>query len=73
VEQHFSETGEFAYRANEDGTVDSICLMCYRTAGSALCGISLKDLERKHSCPRAPYVSGWKPAQKKEPGDSDRP
>jgi hypothetical protein len=42
---------EFHHRVNADGTVDSICLRCYLTAGSARDETALHALETAHRCP----------------------
>jgi hypothetical protein len=55
VEEQSLNTCDFAYRSNADGTIDSICLACFRTAGSARHAINLKELEGKHSCLRPIY------------------
>jgi hypothetical protein len=38
----------FAYRTNADGSIDSICLDCFLTAGSAQQLPQLKELEKDH-------------------------
>ena len=40
----------FHRRRNEDGTFDSICLLCFRTAASAPEESELSSLELKHVC-----------------------
>ena len=40
----------FRRRHNEDGTGDSICLRCYRTAGSARNASWLQLLQSTHTC-----------------------
>jgi hypothetical protein len=40
----------FRRRHNEDGTWDSICLRCYRTAGSARNASWLQLLQSTHTC-----------------------
>ena len=42
--------GGFAYRQNADGTIDSICLRCFLTAGKALKVAVLHEIERQHDC-----------------------
>jgi hypothetical protein len=42
---------DFHHRVNVDGTVDSICLRCYLTAGSARNESELPALEAAHVCP----------------------
>lgn len=41
---------KFAHRKNIDGTFDSICLTCYRTAGSSLIENGLESHETHHIC-----------------------
>lgn len=41
---------KFAHRKNTDGTCDSICLACYRTAGSSLVEHGLLSHETHHTC-----------------------
>jgi hypothetical protein len=41
---------KYAHRKNHDGTFDSICLACYRTAGSSLIENGLFSLECSHAC-----------------------
>lgn len=40
----------FKHRHNADGSVDSICLRCFLTAGSARCLPDLKRMEDGHLC-----------------------
>jgi hypothetical protein len=40
----------FSRRHNEDGTWDSICLRCYRTAASARNATWLQLLQSAHTC-----------------------
>jgi hypothetical protein len=40
----------FLRRRNEDGTFDSICLLCFRTAASAPEELERSSLERRHAC-----------------------
>jgi hypothetical protein len=42
---------QFNYRVNADGTIDSICLRCYLTAGSAKNEADLREREDAHRCP----------------------
>jgi hypothetical protein len=46
---------QYHYRENADGTIDSICLRCYLSAGSARNETVLHALETAHRC-------GGKPA-----------
>ena len=46
----FPSEQKFAYRQNQDGTIDSICLLCYRTVCSATSKDGLGDGERMHKC-----------------------
>lgn len=43
-------TLDFKYRENVDGTLDSICLACLGTVGSAAAESDLKLVEREHVC-----------------------
>jgi hypothetical protein len=40
----------FAYRENANGTVDSICLRCFRTVGTASSRQVLAEAELPHRC-----------------------
>jgi hypothetical protein len=41
---------KYAHRKNTDGTFDSICLTCFRTAGSTLTENGLLSHETHHVC-----------------------
>jgi hypothetical protein len=41
---------KYAHRKNTDGTFDSICLTCFRTAGSSLTENGLLSHEAHHVC-----------------------
>ena len=41
---------KYAHRRNTDGTFDSICLTCFRTAGSSLIEKGLLSHEAHHAC-----------------------
>jgi hypothetical protein len=41
----------FHHRYNPDGTIDSICLSCYRTIGTTESEDCLGSSERIHRCP----------------------
>ena len=41
---------EFTHRHNDDGTVDAICLQCYRTVGTAKTTEDLAESQRSHEC-----------------------
>ncbi len=45
-----TQQGYFTHRRNQDGTLDSICMICYRTAASAPCEELLLDGEKTHRC-----------------------
>jgi hypothetical protein len=40
----------FAHRRNADASLDSICLGCFVTVGSAPLGLELQDFENNHRC-----------------------
>jgi len=40
----------FTRRKNEDGAYDSICRVCYATAGSGTTEEELQAAEREHAC-----------------------
>ena len=40
----------FVHRKNKDGTFDSICAVCFRTAGSRTAESELAEIERDHVC-----------------------
>jgi hypothetical protein len=40
----------FAHRPNNDGSVDSICLRCFRTIASDKNGRSLDMMQLQHEC-----------------------
>jgi hypothetical protein len=42
--------GDFTHRQNGDGTVDSICLHCFRTVGTAENIEGLDASEKHHIC-----------------------
>jgi hypothetical protein len=42
--------GDFTHRQNSDGTVDSICLHCFRTVGTAENIEGLGASEKQHIC-----------------------
>jgi hypothetical protein len=44
------ERSTFPHRKNEDGTVDSICPMCFRTVASCVAEWQLAKSEREHIC-----------------------
>ena len=46
---YFTRTG-FARRKNSDYSVDSICLKCFYTAGSALIEGRSEEIESDHRC-----------------------
>ena len=41
---------KFSHRANRDGTIDSICLQCFRTVFSTRHEAALDEAERDHVC-----------------------
>jgi hypothetical protein len=41
---------QFAHRANDDGTVDSICRMCFATVARTHWEADLETAERMHIC-----------------------
>ena len=41
---------EFHHRDNGNGTVDSICLICFRTVGQAESELRLSEFESRHVC-----------------------
>ena len=41
---------DYTHRHNTDGTVDSICMFCFQTVGTALKECELEASERKHRC-----------------------
>ena len=42
----------FAHRLNEDGTIDSICLSCFRTVVTTSDEVESSEHELKHDCDR---------------------
>jgi hypothetical protein len=40
----------YIHRLNEDGTIDSICLRCFRTAATARAIESLAEPQLRHQC-----------------------
>jgi hypothetical protein len=50
MDSRSSEFATFAYRTNADGSIDSICLDCFLTAGSAQWLPDLKEIEKDHDC-----------------------
>ena len=53
MDRRSSEFATFAYRTNADGSIDSICLDCFLTAGSAQWLPNLKEIEKDHDCKRS--------------------
>ncbi len=43
-------SSEYAHREKADGSFDSICLRCYRTASTATSEAALANGERTHFC-----------------------
>jgi hypothetical protein len=43
---------QFAYRRNGDGSIDSICCICYLTAATADNQVELHEREKDHRCAR---------------------
>src|ERR1700746_2564233 len=41
---------QFAKRRNPDGTMDSICLNCFRTVATCTDELELIELEKEHRC-----------------------
>jgi hypothetical protein len=44
------ESRRFAHRRNADGTIDSICPICFVTVHTATCESDLSASEREHAC-----------------------
>jgi hypothetical protein len=68
--------GLFHRRRNDDGTFDSICLACFRTAASSPEESELNSLERGHVCDRAQsdfvrYTSNYAYLAKIQPIEED--
>lgn len=61
------DSTQFFYRSNSDGTVDSICGLCFLTVVTANTFTQLKTSENVHRCPYK--LSGSK---KGHPGQTDR-
>jgi hypothetical protein len=40
----------YIHRQNEDGTVDSICMHCFRTVATAKAIENLAEAQRNHHC-----------------------
>jgi hypothetical protein len=40
----------FPHRQNRDGSLDSICITCFATVGSASTDAELSDFDKKHVC-----------------------
>jgi hypothetical protein len=47
---HNSTQGQFAHRTNGDGTVDSICRMCFATIATSHWETDLERKEKEHIC-----------------------
>lgn len=41
---------QFAMRRNPDGTMDNICLNCFRTVGTCTDELKLVEFEQNHQC-----------------------
>lgn len=47
----------FSYRQKEDGSVESICLLCYLTVAKGHNKKELEQQEREHVCECVPLVT----------------
>jgi len=43
-------SSQYAHRLNHDGTLDSVCKLCYLTVARAFREIDLAQLEMRHVC-----------------------
>lgn len=46
----FVASASFPHRANQDGTIDSICPRCYVTIGTSTLEADLASMESAHTC-----------------------
>ncbi|HSY13041.1 MAG TPA: hypothetical protein VK976_12705 [Verrucomicrobiae bacterium] len=46
----FLRPGQYAHRRNDDGTLDSICKLCYLTVARAFREMDLSHMEVRHIC-----------------------
>jgi hypothetical protein len=52
--------GAFVYRINGNGSIDSICILCYRTAAREKDELALHKAESEHVCEEVkPNVLPW--------------
>lgn len=42
---------DYAHRRNSEGTIDSICLYCFRTVATVSQSVELRTPEETHRCP----------------------
>jgi hypothetical protein len=62
-----TEPRTFPHRKNSDGTIDSICSICYRTEATAVEESSLIVLEIAHLCTVADLMNVGKYKSKSQP------
>lgn len=49
-------SGEFARRVNRDGTIDSICLYCFRTVATSHDESTLLFHQARHACDALAHI-----------------
>jgi len=52
---------KFAYRVNEDGSIDSICMRCYLTVAASPVLEELAEAEARHQCQEKSEKADWPP------------
>ena len=60
--------GKYPHRLNRDGTIDSICPVCFLTIGTSLWEADLETLEAEHCCEQA-----WRKEPEDRRGDRRSP
>jgi hypothetical protein len=60
------DSRNFVHRTNRDGTVDSICVHCFRTIANEKIEAALKQGERDHLCPAIDREPAGEPLRKKD-------
>jgi len=66
---HHSANFEFPHRMNEDGTIDSICPLCFVTIGCSTWEADLDRMEAAHICEPARLASFNGPGLNSLPGE----
>jgi len=52
VTVELSADRDYAHKPNPDGSLESICLYCFRTIATGQSAGAMEQLEEQHSCPK---------------------